>query len=183
MSKIEVMTSNVHGMYRDVLRDAAGCVQWDGGWQKNAIVFDCRRLLASFMRGAPPETLGIQGLQVGAGEAAWDQLAGPLSPTAEDTALLDPHPFTVQRTDLQIDFLARATDSVSNDPTNRLQIVATLGPGMPPWPDPDHTTSTLREFGLVGKMNGATVLINYVRHVAIVKDPTSKLERTIWLVF
>ena len=26
-------------------------------------------------------------------------------------------------------------------------------------------------------------LINYVTHPAIVKDPTSTLERTIWLVF
>jgi hypothetical protein len=183
MSKIEVMTSNVHGMYRDVLRDTAGRVQWDSGWQKNAIVFDCRRLLASFMRGAPLETLGIQGLQVGAGVAAWDQPPGPPPPTAERDVLFDPHPFTVSVTNLQIDFLARTADSVSNDPTNRLQIVATLRAGVPNWPDDKHPTSTLREFGLVGKLNGAAVLINYVMHPAIVKDATSTLDRTIWLVF
>jgi hypothetical protein len=84
---------------------------------------------------------------------------------------------------LQIDFLNLTTDSVSAVPTNRLQIVAKLSAGVPNWPDANHATSTLREFGLVGQLNGATVLINYVTHPAIVKDPTSTLERTIWLVF
>jgi hypothetical protein len=44
-------------------------------------------------------------------------------------------------------------------------------------------TATLREFGLVGKLGGSTVLINEVRHAAIVKDPESTLVRTIQLVF
>jgi hypothetical protein len=181
MSNTDVFAANLQGMYRDVLRDAGGRVRWVCGWQKNAIVTDCRRLLAGFMRGTPTGALGIKGLQVGAGLDAWDQPPGPPPPTAGQVALVDPHPFTVS--DLQIDFLALTTDSVSNDPTNRLQIVATLGSGVPSWPDADHATSTLREFGLVGELNGATVLINYVTHPAIVKDPTSTLERTIWLVF
>jgi hypothetical protein len=126
---------------------------------------------------------GCHGGVWGAGLEAWDRSPSPPPPTADQPALVDPHPFTVQTADLQIDFLALTADSVSNDPTNRLQIVATLGRGMPSWPDPNRATSTLREFGLVGKLNGATVLINYVTHAAIVKDPTSKLERTIWLVF
>jgi len=183
MLNTDVVTANVQGMYRDVLRDAGGRVRWDGGWHKNAIVTNCRRLLASFMRGAPTGTLGIRGLQVGAGLAAWDQPPGPPPPTAGQVALVDLQPFTVSVNNLQIDFLALTSDSVSNDPTNRLQIVATLGPGVPSWPDANHATSTLREFGLVGELNGATVLINYVTHPAIVKDLTSRLERTIWLVF
>jgi hypothetical protein len=183
MSNIDVVTAHVQGMYRDVLRDSAGHICWDRGWQKNAIVTDCRRLLAGFMRGAPTGTLGIQGLQVGTGLAAWDQPPGPPPSTTGQVALVDPHPFTVPLADLQIDFLALTSDSVSADPTNRLQIVASLGPGVPSWPDANHAASTLREFGLVGELNGATVLINYVTHAAIVKDPTSTLERTIWLVF
>jgi len=170
-------------MYCDVLRDAGGRVRWDRSWQKNTIVTDCRRLLASFLRGAPTATLGIKGLQVGAGLAAWDQPPGPPPPTAGQVALVDPQPFTVSVEDLQIDFLNPTTDSVSADPTNRLQIVAALRRGVPSWPDAHHATSTLREFGLVGELNGATVLINYVTHPAIVKDPSSTLERTIWLVF
>jgi hypothetical protein len=183
MSHTDVVAANLQGMYRDVLRDSAGYMRWDRGWQKNAIVTDCRRLLAGFMRGAPTGALGIQGLQVGSGLAAWDQPPGPPPPTAGQVALVDPHPFTVSVADLQIDFLDLTTDSVSKAPTNRLQIVATLGRGVPSWPDADHATSTLREFGLVGELNGATVLINYVTHPAVVKDPTSTLERTIWLVF
>ena len=182
MSHTNGVAANLHGMYRDVLWDSTGHMRQDRGWHKNAIVTDCRRLLAGFMRGTPT-ALGIRGLQVGAGLAAWDQLPGPPPPTAGQVALVDPHPFTVSVADLQIDFLNLTTDSVSAVPTNRLQIVATHRQGVPPWPDANHATSTLREFGLVGELNGATVLINYVTHPAIVKDSTSTLERTIWLVF
>jgi hypothetical protein len=54
---------------------------------------------------------------------------------------------------------------------------------MPPWPDANHPTSTLREFGLVASLGGSDVLVNYRIHTAIAKDPTSSLVRTIWLVF
>jgi hypothetical protein len=70
MPNAENVTVNLHGMYRDVLRDARRRIMWESGWHKNAIVTDCRRLLAGFMRGAPTGALGIQGLQVGAGLAA-----------------------------------------------------------------------------------------------------------------
>jgi hypothetical protein len=54
---------------------------------------------------------------------------------------------------------------------------------VPNWPDANHPTSTLREFGLAAQLNGVTVLINYRTHPAIAKDPASTLERTVWLVF
>lgn len=177
MPNSEIVTVNLRGMYRDVLRDARGRVAWDSGWQKNAIATDCRRLLAGFMLGQS-NTLGIQGLQVGAGLDTWDSAGSP-SPSSGQTALVDPHPHTVPT--LQIDYLQNGT--VTSSPTSRLQIAATLGPGVPPWPDANHPTSTLREFGLVGQLDGATVLINYVTHPAIAKDAASTLERTIWLVF
>ena len=72
MSNTNVVAANLQGMYRDVLRDSARHMRWDGGWQKNAIVTDCRRLLAGFMHGAPTGALGIRGLQVGAGLTAWE---------------------------------------------------------------------------------------------------------------
>jgi hypothetical protein len=175
------VAAGLHGRYRDVLRDAHGQVLWASGWRSNVIVVDCRRLLAGFMRGAPTGALGIQGLQVGTGLAAWDQPPGIPPPPAAQTALVDPAPFTVPRAKLQFDYLQGAV--VSATPTNRLQIMATLGPGVPPWPDASHPTSTLREFGLVGQLDGGPLLINCVRHAAIPKDPVSTLERTIWLVF
>lgn len=175
MATSETVTEGLHGMFRDVLRDAGGRVTWDSGWQKNVIVTDCRRLLAGFMRGAPASA-GIQGLQVGRGDPNWD-VTGPPAPVDTQAALVDAAPFTVPRAQLQVDFLAGA--AVSGAPTNRLQIVATLGPGVPPWlPAP-----TLREFGLVAQLAGGNVLINYRTHPAIAKDPVSTLERTIWLVF
>ena len=175
----ETVTRGLYGMFRDVLRDTTGRVTWDGGWRKNLIVTDCRRLLAGFMRGAPTGTLAIQGLQIGAGLAAWDISMPP--PTPAQTALVDPFPFTEVRANLTFDYLTGAV--VSPTPTNRLQIFASLGPGKPPWPDANHGSLTLREFGLAAQLDGVTTLINYVRHPAIVKDPTSTLDRTIWLVF
>ncbi len=175
----------LHGRFRDVLRDGAGDVRWDSGWLKNAIVTDFRRVLAGFIRGAPPAVTGIVGLRVGAGLAAWDSPPGPPPATPDATALVDPSPFTVARGDLQIDFVDPVTGATSAAPTRSLQIRASLGPNVPPWPDPAtaHPTSTLREFGLVATLGGADVLLNYRTHPAIAKDPASTLERTIWLVF
>lgn len=176
----ETLMPSPRGMYRDVLRDAHGRLLWDRGWSNNAIVADCRRLLAAFMGGAPASTLGVQGLRVGAGLAAWD-VTPPPAPTGTETALTDPHPFLVSGAALAFTFLDGGAPSAT--PTNRLQIVATIGPNQPTWPDANHLTGNLREFGLVGQIGGAPVLINIVRHPVIAKDPTSTLERTIWLVF
>ncbi len=180
-SRDERLLFTLHGVVRDVLRDSAGRVVWDSGWNKNAIVDDCRRLLSSFMRGAPIGALGIQGLQVGAGLAAWDAPPGPPPASTSQTALVDPQPFLLPKAALQLDFLAGPV--VSATPTNRLQIAATFGPGVPPWPDGSHSSATLREFGLVAELEGLPVLINYRTHPAIPKDPASTLERTIWLTF
>jgi hypothetical protein len=175
----ERMTGELQGHFRDVLRDADGRVIWDRGWTKNTIVVDCRRLLAGFMASATT-TLGIQGLRVGQGNASWDT-SGPPAPQPTQTALVDPNPYLVPHNALQIDYLDGTT--VSSTPTNRIQIIATLGPNVPSWPDANHVAANLREFGLVGQLNGAETLINYVTHQVIVKDPSSTLTRTIWLVF
>ncbi len=182
MFSTEATTLHLYGMYHDVLRDPRGTAIWDSGWRKNTIVVDCRRLLAGFMHGAPTGALGLQGLQVGAGDPVWDQTGPPL-PDGTQTALVDHNPFTVPRASLQINYLTGTGSTVSGTPTNQIQIVAQLGPNVPTWPDANHPVSTLREFGLVGQLDSTTVLINYVRHVAIVKDPASTLVRTIWLAF
>lgn len=179
MQMTEHAAGNLKGTYRDVLRDGDGTILHDAGWRGNAIVLDCRRLLASFMAGAP--AFGIQGVLVGAGLAAWD-VGGTPPADASQVALVDPNPFLVPTADLQVNFLDSA-GVVSATPTNRLQIVAVLGAGAPPWPDAGHVSANLREFGLVGQLDGAQTLINYVTHPVINKDPTSTLERTLWLVF
>ena len=179
MTNIEKPTAELHGMYHDVLYDASGRMLWDRGWKSNAIVGDCRRLLATFMGGASP-SLGIQGLRVGMGLDSWDATGTPPA-TASQAALVDANSFKVLPANLQIDFLDGNT--ISPNPTNRLQIVATLGPHIPSWPDLNHVTTNLREFGLIGSLKGAETLINYVTHPVIVKDPLSTLTRTIWLTF
>jgi hypothetical protein len=72
---------------------------------------------------------------------------------------------------------------VSGTETNVVEITATLPAGSPPWPDGGHATSTLREFGLVGRLDGVDVLLNHVAHTGIAKDPGTTLTRTIRLVF
>jgi hypothetical protein len=177
----EIPTMGLRGSYRDVVHDATGRITWDSGWQKNTIVVDCRRLLAGFMKGEA-NTLGIRGLQFGAGSPAWD--AGlPPPPSPAETTLVDRAPYEVPVAGLALDYLDPATGTVTLTPTHRLQIVATLGVNQPSWPDGNHVASTLREFGLIGQLGGTTVLINTVRHVAIPKDPVSTLVRTIQLVF
>ena len=177
----ETPTLGLMGSYRDVLRDAAGQVTWDSGWRKNTILIGCRQLLAAFMCGEA-NTAGIQGLQVGAGDAAWDGAVAPQPPTTG--GLLDPSPYTAPLSALKFSYLDPVTGQVSTGVTSRLQIVVTLGPNMPNWPgDGIHAAATLREFGLVGKLDNKPILLNAVRHVAIAKDPVSTLVRTIQLVF
>jgi hypothetical protein len=168
------------GFFRDTVLDADGVVLLETPWEKNVIVDGCRKLLASFMHNVPP-TAGIKGLSVGAGLDAWD-VAPPAAPVPGTTKLVDPHPYPVPSGALAIDFLD-ATSTPTGTPTNRIQIVATLAPGVPTWPDGNHVTSTLREFGLVASLGGTDILINYRIHTAIAKDPTSTLVRTIWLTF
>jgi hypothetical protein len=175
----EICTSELKGIYRDILYAPDGHVIWDRGWVRNTIVQNCRQLLASFM-GGTPSSLGIQGLKVGEGSTSWDLTAPPAaSPT--QTALVDPNGFLLPRASLQISFMQNGT--VSATPTNQLQIVASFGPQQPPWPDASHVAGNLREFGLVGRLNNAETLVNYVTHPVIVKDPASTLTRTIWLTF
>ncbi|MEU4520011.1 hypothetical protein AB0F52_15110 [Amycolatopsis sp. NPDC024027] len=169
----------LRGRYRDIVLDAAGRVVLDRGWRSNAIAASCRALLAAMLRGSPP-TSGLVGMQVGAGLPAWDSTGPPLATSAQ-TTLVDPHPFTVGPTAMKLDFLAG--NAVSVAPTNRLQIQATLGPNLPAWPDAGHASASLREFGLIATLAGGTVLINYVTHLVIAKDPASTLQRTIWLTF
>jgi hypothetical protein len=197
----EISTMTLSGSYRDVMSDAAGRVTWDSGWRKNTIVLDCRRLLAAFMC-QQQGTLGIGWLRVGAGNPDWDNLGtghlpppGPMTKNLEDSAAVD-----VPLLPVAFSYVDE-NGSKSEKTTNRLQIVATLAPGVPTWLDaktnPKHGSVTLREFGLVGTLGVPVpagsppgtlpttekVLINAVRHVAIAKSSIDTLVRTIQLVF
>ena len=177
----EAPTTALSGRYRDVVLDASGRVVRDRGWRSNAIVGDFRRLLATLVRGTPSAT-ALVGLQVGAGLSAWDD-TGPPPATSGQTALVDPHPFSVTGASVQMDFLTGGT--VSAAPTNRLQVQATLGPGIPPWPDGgNHVSGNLREFGLVATLDGPTVLAQ-LRHPSRHRQGPREHGRCgpIWLTF
>jgi hypothetical protein len=176
----EQAAAGLQGHYHDVLTGPKGEVIWDRGWSRNTITADCKRLLAGLLHGGGGVGLGVQGIQIGQGLPAWDQGSTP-APQPTQTKLVDPNPYLAPLSALQIDYLDGG--NVTATPTNRLQIKATLGPGVPPWPDANHAVANLREFGLYGSLAGTNVLINYVTHPVIVKDPSSTLTRTVWLVF
>jgi hypothetical protein len=170
----------IAGYVRDVLRAADGTLLFDSGRQKNVITDGGRKVLSGFMHGPATTVQRIFALRVGAGDPAWDAIATP-PPSSATTNLVDLNFY--DHTTLIFEYVDPASDTVVAAPTNKLQIRAQLGPHMPNWPDANHTTGTLREYGLVARLNGADTLINYRTHAAIAKDPTSTLERTIWLVF
>jgi hypothetical protein len=146
MHMMEHAGDGLYGRWQDVIRGPDGTVIHHGEVRPNAIVRDCRRILAALLGGSP--ALGIQGMLFGAGDSAWDGSSPPPA-TAAQTALVEPNPFLVPAADLQMDFVDDL-GVVSATPTNRLQIVASLGAGLPPWPDGNHVAGSLREFGLVG---------------------------------
>lgn len=171
--------TTIKGIYRDKLFDAAGNPIFDSEWKSNLIVLRCRLLLASFMKNEPT-ALGIRALQVGRGDSSWDVTPPPAPNPATTTQLFDAAPFTIPNTDLVLQYL-NDSDQITPGPTNRIEIVATLGAGVPaPITDPPYP---LREFGLFGSLSGAPFMIDYVRHPLIEKDGAVTLERRVRLIF
>jgi hypothetical protein len=167
----------VEGYYCDRLLGPDGREIFNSGWRRNLIVTPCRILLASFMRN--DNALGIQSLQVGQGDPAWDAGGAP-APDPGTTKLTDNKPYPIPVANLVLQYL-NANDGVVGNPTNRIQITATLGPGQPtPATDPPFP---LREFGLFGSLGGQLQMIDCVRHPLIQKDGSVTLERKVRLVF
>jgi hypothetical protein len=176
------MPVQIEGIYRDVLRGPAGEIIRDAGWKPNLIVLRCRELLAAFMKGDRTEApLGIQSLKLGRGDTAWDTVPPPKAPETF-TQLVDDTPFVIPKDALTLQYL-NGNNEVSPAPTNRLEIIAVLGPGQP---DPQSGLPSpypIREFGLFGKLKDVDYMIDYVRHPLIEKDVAVTLERRIHLIF
>jgi hypothetical protein len=177
----------MRGIYRDVLRDSLGQPVSDSGWRSNMIVMRCRVLLSAFMKGdkdsqtQQPVAFGIQSLKLGRGNASWDTTP-PASPDPNTiTSLVDQTPYSIPASELTLHYLD-AGNQISQDPTNRLEVIATLGPNEPP-PDQFPPPYPLREFGLFGVLNGTDYMIDYIRHPLIEKDSAVTLERRVQLIF
>lgn len=171
----------VKGIYRDVLRDELGRAVFDSGWKSNTIVFQCRQLLAALMKGdAADAPLGINSFKIGMGNSDWDKITPPpIDP--KTTQLEDKNVWTIPRDNLTLQYLDER-NQISKAPTNKLEIVTTLGPNQPPSPD-YPSPYPLREFGLFGKIKDQEYMIDYVRHMLIEKDSAVTLERRVHLIF
>jgi hypothetical protein len=177
------MPEIIKGIYRDLLRDTDGAPLYDSGWRSNMIVLRCRVLLAAFMRGEQSETpLGIQSLKLGRGDAAWDATTPPKPDPNTITQLVDNTPFVIPKASLTLQYI-NANNEYSNAPTNRLEIIAAIGPGQPAPETGLPSPYPIREFGLFGKLKGTDYMIDYVRHPLIEKDTAVTLERRIQLIF
>ena len=150
----------------------------DIGWRSNIIVNRCRCLLAAFMKG--DGAAGIQFLAVGRGEAAWDDQP-PTAPGPATEQLVNPALITIPVEAGHMEYLDAAGTPTAG-PTNRIQIVVTLEPGIPPI-EGSETTYPLREFGLFGTFASENYMIDYVRHPVIHKQADNTLVRTIRLIF
>jgi len=169
----------IQGIYRDRLLGPSGLTISDSGWRPNMIVMRCRVLLSGFLKG-DNTALGIQALQVGRGDPNWDTNPPPLPDPNTLSALVDVNKVEILANLLKLEYLDSG-DNVVIPPTNRLQITATLGPGVPA--SPPNTPFPLREFGLFGQFSGARQMIDYIRHPLIEKDATMTLERKVRLIF
>jgi hypothetical protein len=168
----------IKGIYRDRLLDRAGGTVFDSEWRSNMIVLRCRILLSGFLKN--DGALGVQALQLGRGDASWDINPPPLPDPNAINALVDAAPVEIPVAQLKLEYLD-TSDSVVANASSRLQITATLGPGVPA--SPPNTPFPLREFALFGQLNGVRHMIDYIRHPLIQKDASMTLERKVRLIF
>ncbi len=175
---MERLGASIKGIYRDVLKRRGDRTVHDSGWLSNAIMDRGRVLLAGFLKNDSPS--GIRFLAVGQGLENWDVDEAPQpDPTASDLVNRHSPPVPVSR--LNLVYLS-PSDGVVTEPTNRLQITATLEPGYPEIAPP-AVTFPLREFALFGSFGGMDFMINNVRHPVIHKDASATLIRVIRLYF
>lgn len=168
----------IKGIYRDRLLDPNGAPVFDSEWRNNMIVLRCRVLLSSFLKN--DGALGIRALQLGRGDPSWDTTPPPLPDPNAINTLVDVAPAEIPAAQLKLEYLD-TTDSVVPNATSRLQITATLLPGVPA--SPPNTPFPLREFALFGELNGVRHMIDYIRHPLIEKDASMTLERKVRLIF
>jgi hypothetical protein len=179
---METLAVNMKGIYRDIITAPDGTVLYDSGWHSNTIVERCRILLAGFIRN--DTTSGIQNLQVGQGNAAWDANGAP-APTPGETALVAPAADApIAFASLEVAYLSSGGTTLppADPPTPQLQITATLPAGYPA-PLGGGSVYPLREFGLFGSFNGTPSMINNVRHPVIFKEASTTLTRIVRLYF
>ena len=169
----------IKGIYRDRLWAPDGRLVFDSDWRSNMVVLRGRQLLAGFMKNEPTAR-GIQVMRIGRGLASWDTVP-PAAPDPKTiTQLVDPAPFSVPAPSVTLTYLSDIDVPVVQV-TNRLQVTAVLGPGMPtPASDPPFP---MREFGLFGQLNGTDFMIDYIRHPLIEKDGLVTMERKVRLIF
>ncbi len=172
--------TSIKGIYRDTMIGADNRIIKDSGWVSNTILDGCRMLMTGFMKN--DNSKGIQFLAVGQGQDSWDKNGAPSPDRVTTTDLENRYKKVINVSDLQARYLD-GNDEPVKDPTDRLQITATLGPGYPEPVSKEAGTYPLREFGLFSTIGDGDVMINCIRHPVIHKEKTATLIRVIRLYF
>ncbi len=172
------MTSNLKGIYNDILINSQGKVLWESNWHSNLIVYNCNLLLAALMK-RQHSIQGILYLAVGEGEDDWDSTQpGPL---LEDRMLAG-EIFRQALDENQIVFLDNKNNP-SQLPTNLIEVTTELkGKDFV-----SDSYQSLREFGLFGgdatEAPNSGFMINYIIHPRIDMTPDLTVIRRIRLAF
>jgi len=179
---VEYIGDSLRGMYRDTLFNAENRLIFDSGWASNTIVYNCRVLLASFMKGE--SKIGISHMKVGWGCNTW--IGVPPKPDGTEDQLENAYSETISIASMKYLHDENESPFDPEKPNNRLEIKVILYANVPVNPDPNNPEfSPLREFGLFSKQNdkAAARMINCVRHPLIQKAKTDTLIRVVRLVF
>lgn len=178
---MEYPGSFIKGAYRDQLFDAEGIVTYDSGWNDNTIMNSFHRLLARLVRhdDALFKTQPISlVMRFGKYSHTW---ASPPTVAPDDENLNEPWNFVLQeKQGLEVAYLDD-NGVVQTNPSNRVQLIATLGPKMP-----EDAVCPLGEFAVYirfGTSNDHIHIINHVRHHLISKASTDTLIRQIRFTF
>ena len=173
-------TANIHGYsigeIQDTIIDATtGEIVEVRPWEKNVIVTDLAKLLASLLKMHPGYS-GILYWAVGSGLAGWDVL-NPPAPSAGDTKLVNEIGRKAIPTSA-IKFLD-ASNNVSAIPTNKLLIELTFTEA--------DCNGSWKEFAIIGGNATTTkdsgVLINHKTHAHIGKTSNMIVDRKMRFTF
>lgn len=175
---MEYPGSFIKGTYRDQLFDAEGIMKYDSDWNDNTIMKSFRMLLARLVR-HDDAFFKAQSISLVMRFGKYNDTWTSLTVAPDDENLNGPWDFVLQEQQgLEVAYLDDNGVAQTN-PSNRVQIIATLGPKIP-----EDAVCPLGEFAVYIRFGASDDhIINHVRHHLISKASTDTLIRQIRFTF